>query len=95
MKNTAFCDLRLVLPPSDWKEKGKKMAVSAADVLENARVYTSVEEAIAARGIPYYALSDATAFLPEAYRAFHPGEAIAKAIEDEFRTHGVKPLKLT
>ena len=55
----------------------------------------SVEEAIAARGIPYYALSDATAFLPEAYRAFHPGEAIAKAIEDEFRTHGVKPLKLT
>lgn len=54
----------------------------------------SVEEAIAALGIPYYALSEATDFLPAAYRAFNPGEAIGRAIEEEFERWGVRPLKL-
>ena len=54
----------------------------------------SVEEAVKEKGVPYYALSEASAFLPEAYRIFKPGEHIAKAIEGEFGEYGVKPLKL-
>lgn len=53
-----------------------------------------VADAVAERGIAYRALSDATDFLPAAYRAFAPGEAIGRAIEGEFRRWGVKPLKL-
>lgn len=54
----------------------------------------SVEEAVSKRGVSYYAMSDATEFLPEAYGAFAPSEDIARAIEDEFRQYGVQPLKL-
>ncbi len=55
----------------------------------------SVAEAVAEFGVPYVALSDATAFLPEAYRRFKPGEAIGRAIEQEFAQYGVAPLTLT
>ncbi len=54
----------------------------------------SVAEAIAERGVEYSALSDATAFLPEAYKTFAPGEAIANAIEAEFEHYGVEKIIL-
>ncbi|MFH0799192.1 MAG: hypothetical protein V2A66_03305 [Pseudomonadota bacterium] len=54
----------------------------------------SVAEAISERGVQYHSLSDATEFLPEACRAFKPGEKIVSSIEEEFRQYGVKPLKL-
>ncbi|MSR78424.1 MAG: TrmJ/YjtD family RNA methyltransferase [Candidatus Omnitrophica bacterium] len=46
MKNMALCDLRLVGPPADWEIKARKLAVSALDILENARVFDSVKAAI-------------------------------------------------
>lgn len=55
----------------------------------------SVAEAVAEFGAPYLALSDATAFLPEAYARLKPGEAIGRAIEEEFARYGVAPLSLT
>jgi len=47
MKNMGAKDLRLVKPPAQWKEKGKKMAVSAYDILARARVFASTEKAVA------------------------------------------------
>ncbi|MBN1688974.1 MAG: RNA methyltransferase [Candidatus Omnitrophica bacterium] len=46
MKNMGFLDLRLVRPPSNWKKKGRKLAMSAVDQLEKAQVYQTLEEAI-------------------------------------------------
>ncbi len=46
MKNMGLEDLRLVKPPADWKSKGRKMAVNAADLLEKARAFESLEEAL-------------------------------------------------
>jgi orotate phosphoribosyltransferase len=54
----------------------------------------SVEQAVKAKGITYYALSQATDFLPQIYRALSPRKEIGQAIEEEFRKYGVKPLKL-
>jgi tRNA (cytidine32/uridine32-2'-O)-methyltransferase len=47
MKNMGVTELTLVKPKEFPSEKAKARAVSAADVLENARVVNSVEEAIA------------------------------------------------
>ena len=46
MKNMGLRDLRLVKPPLDWKIKGKKMAMSAKDLLKRARVFKSLKEAV-------------------------------------------------
>lgn len=54
----------------------------------------SVEEAIAARGVKYLALSEATNFLPEAFNKFKPDQNIAREIENEFKMYGVQTLKL-
>ena len=54
----------------------------------------SVEEAVRAKGVPYHALSEATQFLPQVFQALAPGEKIGRAVEEEFRQYGVKPLKL-
>jgi TrmH family RNA methyltransferase len=51
MKNTGLRDLRLVRPPAGWREKGKKMAVSAADLLETAKSYDAVRDALADRSL--------------------------------------------
>lgn len=47
MKNMGLRDLRLVLPPSDWKVKGRKLAMSAGDVLGSAQTYKRLREAVA------------------------------------------------
>jgi tRNA/rRNA methyltransferase len=47
MKNMGLSDLRLVKPPRAWKAKGKKMSMSAYDVLSSAKVFLSLEKAIA------------------------------------------------
>ncbi|MFZ5802509.1 MAG: RNA methyltransferase [Candidatus Omnitrophota bacterium] len=47
MKNMGLRDLRLVRPPAHWDESGKKMAMSAADVLDTAAEFQTVQEAIA------------------------------------------------
>lgn len=46
MKNMGLRDLRLVKPPPFWKEKGKKMALHAYDLLEEARVYEHLQSAV-------------------------------------------------
>lgn len=46
MKNMGFSDLRLVKPPKGWAWKAKKMAMSAEDLLPNAKVFDSLEEAV-------------------------------------------------
>jgi len=46
LKNMGLSDLRLVRPPLHWKEKGKKLAMSAFDILEKAKIYESLERAV-------------------------------------------------
>ncbi|HOW58683.1 MAG TPA: RNA methyltransferase [Candidatus Omnitrophota bacterium] len=46
IKNMGFCDFRLVRPPRAWRSKGKKMAMSAADILKHAKVFSSTRDAI-------------------------------------------------
>ncbi len=48
----------------------------------------SVREAVEAKGVPYYAMSDALSLLPIAYRR------LGDAIEEEFERYGVEKLKL-
>ena len=46
MKNMGLSELRLVKPPLEWQAKGKKMAMSAWDVLERAKVCKDMREAL-------------------------------------------------
>ena len=46
MKNMGLSDLRLVLPPEDWKFRAKKMAVQAKEILEKAGVFQNLQDAI-------------------------------------------------
>jgi TrmH family RNA methyltransferase len=44
--NMEFRGLRLVNPPGSWRVKAKKMAMSAAGILKEAKVYASQEDSI-------------------------------------------------
>lgn len=54
----------------------------------------SVEEAVNARNVNYYSLSNAIELLPQAYKKLNPGKQIADAIENEFQKYGVEKLSL-
>lgn len=54
----------------------------------------SVEEAVAEKGVKYYAMSDALDLLPLLYQQSRPGEEIGKHIEDYFKKYGIQELKL-
>ena len=54
----------------------------------------SVADAVAAKGVKYYSMSEAADILPEAIRRFKPAAKIVEAIEKEFEEFGVKPIKL-
>lgn len=47
MKNMALADLRLVKPPQGWRRRGKKMAMSGFGVLQKAREFKTLKQAIA------------------------------------------------
>lgn len=88
MKNMGLSSLRLVLPPKDWKQKGAKMAVAAADLLQSAEVFETLEEATAdmhrvvattRRGGPKRGI-------------FHPFAAAVKKISEVSRKHKVALL---
>ncbi len=51
MKNMGLEDLRLVKPPRDWRAKAKKMAMSAYDVVHEAKAYASLKDAILDRQV--------------------------------------------
>lgn len=51
VKNMDFMDLRLVEPPRAWRAKAKKMAMSAADILEKGKEYPSLRDAIQDLGL--------------------------------------------
>ncbi len=44
--NMGFCDLRLVSPPKKWREKAKKMAMSALPVLKKAKAFPTLKKAM-------------------------------------------------
>ena len=46
MKNMALSDLRLVKPPRHWRRLGKKMAMSGCDVLQKAREFKILKQAV-------------------------------------------------
>lgn len=46
VKNMGFSDLRLVKPPKGWRVKARKMAMTAGDILKEAKVFSSLREAI-------------------------------------------------
>lgn len=47
IKNMGFNDLRLVKPPKNWFERGKKMAPHAEDILSKATIFEALSEAVA------------------------------------------------
>lgn len=51
LKNTGFQDLRLVRPPRNWRRQGKKMAMSAADVLKSGETFPSLAAATEDRNL--------------------------------------------
>ena len=51
VKNMGFEDLRLVKPPKAWRAKAKKMAMSADNILKNAKEYSSLQDAIRDLGL--------------------------------------------
>ena len=51
VKNMGFMGLRLVAPPRAWRAKAKKMAVSATDILEKGKEYSSLKDAIQDLGL--------------------------------------------
>ena len=51
IKNMDFVDLRVVKPPKAWRAKAKKMAMSAADILEKGKEYPSLRDAIQDLGL--------------------------------------------
>jgi len=55
---------------------------------------TTVQDAIVKRGVPFYSMSHVLPLLPIAYEEQKPGRKIGEAIEQEFREHGVKEIKL-
>lgn len=69
-------------------------AVGLTNRMERRDDGKGVAEAVAQRGISYYALSEATAFLPAVFAALAPGEAVARAVEEEFARSGMQPLLL-
>ena len=46
MKNMGLSDLRLVSPPRGWKKKASIMAVFASDLLDKAKVFKNLSEAV-------------------------------------------------
>lgn len=46
MKNMGLTDLRLVNPRAGWREKARTLAVGAAPFLDEAKVFTSLKEAV-------------------------------------------------
>ncbi|MBT3181954.1 MAG: hypothetical protein HN337_05530 [Deltaproteobacteria bacterium] len=69
-------------------------AIGLTNRMEQTDDGRSVEETVQSKGVPYYSLSEATSFLPEAYRALKPTEEVARSIESEFEEYGVQPIKL-
>lgn len=56
MKNFALTDLRLVSPRDGWpNEKAESMSVGALDIIQNAKIYSSVQDAISDLGYVYAA----------------------------------------
>jgi TrmH family RNA methyltransferase len=51
IKNMGFSDLRLIAPPEGWRSKSKKMAVSAVDILAEARTFPSLQKAVGDLGL--------------------------------------------
>ncbi len=47
MKNMGLRDLRLVKPPADWRIKARKLAVGADPLLDKAKIFDSLKEAVA------------------------------------------------
>ena len=55
---------------------------------------SSVSDAVEAAGASYFAMSEASEFLPAAYGRLKPGREIGEAIEEEFAEYGEAPLEL-
>lgn len=51
MKNMGLKELRLVSPPADWNYEARKLAVGAADLLDKAKVFDSIHDALADRNL--------------------------------------------
>jgi len=46
IRNMGFSELRLVSPPANWRQRARKMAVSAGGVLGGAKVFRSLRDAV-------------------------------------------------
>ncbi|MBN2102236.1 MAG: hypothetical protein JW716_05190 [Candidatus Aenigmarchaeota archaeon] len=89
---------RMELTPVPGKD-GIEVVGNFSKIFKNAtgKDYTqamSVQEALAAAGVPYHALANARDLLPEAYARLKPGENIKQSIEHEFRDVGIEEIKL-
>lgn len=52
----------------------------------------SVEQAVKSKGIPYFAMSEATVLLHKLYQIRHPSDFVAVSVEEEFEKYGIEKL---
>lgn len=78
------------------KEAGANVvaAIGLTNRMEKSDDGRSVKDVVAAFGVPYHALSEASHILPLAYASLKPEEFIAVEIEKEFDEYGVVPVRL-
>ena len=69
-------------------------AVSLTNRMELRDDRQSVKQAVESKGVSYYNLSNALQLLPEVYKKLQPGEGIGRAIESEFKEHGIEQINL-
>lgn len=69
-------------------------AISLTDRMERREDGKSVAEAIKAREVPYFAMSEAPTLLKLEYAVRPPSDATARAVEEEFALYGIKPVRL-
>jgi orotate phosphoribosyltransferase len=69
-------------------------AISLTNRMEQRDDGKSVEEAIEARGVKYFAMSSADKILPVALEKFKLSKEIKNAIEEEFQRFGIVKIEL-
>lgn len=53
-----------------------------------------VNEIVESTGVRYYAMSNASELLPQAYSRLQPGEIVARKVEEYFKRYGAEEIKL-
>jgi len=68
--------------------------ISLTNRMEKRDDGSSVKDAVAALGVEFYSMSSAIDLLPRIYAEAKPADEVGRALEKEFESYGLAPLKL-